>query len=320
MTENFVDLHVHTTASDGTKTPSEVVDEAISLGLKTIAITDHDSINGVSEAINYAEDKKLQVIPGVELTAMSDIYHNIHEKWDESALSSIDPEERFMVFGRTDLSEVHILGYNLNYKDPELIEILNYLSNLRNNRIDMMAEKLAEDYPQVSVKEFRSIFPGATLTRSNLGVYLYKLKIADSVSDAFKYFIGEDCKYYVHKKKLTDEGAIALIKYYGGTPVLAHPVLYKTPDKKPLSKADYELMFDNMKALGIEGIEAIYPKNKAGDQEYFTDMAKERGLFITGGSDYHGSAKPEVFLGRGIGNNLYVPETVLENLINQEEL
>ncbi len=313
--ENIIDLHVHTTASDGTRTPSEVVDEALALGLKTIAITDHDSINGVSEAMNYSEGKEIRVIPGVELTAMSDIYHDVHTKWEASALSGIDPDERFMVFGRTDLTEVHILGYNLDYQDPELIKILDYLSMLRNNRIDMMAVELQKDYPEVSIEEIHEIFPGATLTRSNLGVYLYKLHIVDSVSDAFKYFIGDDCKYYVHKKKLTDEGAIALIKYYGGTPVLAHPVLYKTPDKKHLTDAEYELMFDNMLALGIEGIETIYPKNKEGDQDRFTAMARERGLFITGGSDYHGSAKPEVFLGRGVENNLYVPESVLESLI-----
>ncbi|MCQ2512057.1 MAG: PHP domain-containing protein [Lachnospiraceae bacterium] len=313
--KNIIDLHVHTTASGGTCSPMEVVDEAMALGLRAIAITDHDSIHGLESAMEYAADKDIRIIPGVELTTMSDIYHSVYDRWETSTLSSIDPDQRFMVLKRPDLTQVHILGYNMDYKDLELIHILDYLSLLRNDRISLMAEALAKDFPEVSMKEIRSMFPGATLTRSNLAVYLQKLKIVDSVKEAFDNLIGEDCIYYVHKKKMTDEGAIALIKYYGGIPVLAHPVQYKTPEGKSLSETEYNLLFDNLTALGIEGVEAIYSENLDGDQERFTAMAKERGLFITGGSDYHGTAKPDIHLGRGINNNLFIPETVLDNLI-----
>ena len=315
--ENRVDLHIHTTASDGTCSPIEVVEQAIELGLSTIAITDHDSINGAMEATRYAEGKNIKVITGVELTAMSDIKQDVGMKWPRGEdMTGDESEGRLYVNGRSDLSETHILGYNLDW-DKELIDTLTWLSMLRNNRIDMMAEKLAQDYPEVSIQEIYSIFPGATLTRSNLAVYLVKLKIASSISDAFDRFLNEESKYYVHKLKLTDEGAISIIKFCGGLPVLAHPTLCKNPDRIPLTDEEYERLFDNVTEMGIMGIEAIYPKNREKDQERFTAMAKERGLFITGGSDFHGAAKPEVFLGRGIDNNLFVPEEVLDHFVSE---
>lgn len=315
--KNTIDLHLHTTASDGTCSPTQLVDEAIAAGLKVIAITDHDSINGIAEAMDYARDKDITIIPGVEFTAMIDIDSRIENYHVPPYVNMSEDElkEKFSIYGDTNQVEVHLLGYNIDIYNNKLTEILNMLAEVRNHRMDKMIERLKEDYPSVSMDEVYASFPGASLTRSNLATYLIKKNIVASVSDAFENFIGDHSPYYVHKIKITAEGAHLLTNYAGGVNVLAHPVLVKDKNRKQLSDEQYDILFNNIAQYGIKGVEAIYSKNKPGDQEKFTALAEKYGLFITGGSDYHGTAKPEVAIGSGVDGNVFVPESVLKNIM-----
>lgn len=314
---NTIDLHLHTTASDGTSTPTQLVDEAIAAGLKYIAITDHDSINGITEAMEYAKDKDITVIPGVEFTAMIDIDHRI-ENYSVPDFQNMSEEEvtaKLSVYGDTNQVEIHLLGYNMDIHNPNLTSCLDFLSEVRNHRMDQMLELIQKDYPCISLEEFKQAFPGATLTRSNLATYLISKGIASNVDDAFTNFIGDKSKYYVHKIKITAEGAHLLTEDAGGFNVLAHPVLVKDNNRVYLTEERYDVLFNNLAQYGVKGVEAIYSKNKPGDQEKFTALAEKYGLFITGGSDYHGTAKPEVSIGSGVDGNVYVPESVLANIL-----
>jgi len=315
--KNTIDLHLHTTESDGTSTPSQLVDEAIAAGLKYIAITDHDSTDGIDEAMEYAKDKDITVFPGVEFTAMIDIDNKIenYSVPDFWHMSDEELGQRFSIFGETNQIEIHLLGYNFDYKNKDLLENLGYLDYFRSHRMEEMLECIQKDYPFVSFDEFNDSFPGATLTRSNLATYLVNKGIAKDVSDAFKNYIGDKCKYYVHKIKITAEGAHILTDLAGGFNVLAHPVLVKDANKNHLTDEQYDVLFHNLAQYGVKGVEAIYSKNKPGDTERFTAMAEKYGFFITGGSDYHGTAKPDVFIGSGCNNNLFVPESVLKNFM-----
>ncbi len=281
---NRIDLHIHTTASDGSLTPSEVVDLAIETGLSTIAITDHDTVSGVEEAVEYAKDKPIKVIPGVEIST------NLRGQ------------------------EVHMLGYNIDYKSPILLKTLEILALVRDTRTERMVKRLADDGIDISMEKLFAMFPGTeVINRANMAMYLVENKIAEDRYEAFEKYLDADTKYYVKKHRISAEDAVNVITDSGGIPVMAHPVIY------PLDVDAYTKLFKAAQKIGVKGIEAIYSNNRPGDKEYFTNLANQYGMFITGGSDFHGTIKPNIKLGLGFDDDKHekfvADESLLVNLL-----
>lgn len=277
MDTRRIDLHVHSTASDGTLTPAELVTEAKSSGLSAFALTDHDTVDGIAEAKSAAAAASIELISGVELST---------EYKDK---------------------EVHMVGLFLDETNPHLLEHLALYRDNRDNRNEKMYQKLREKGFDINEYALREMFPDGVLTRAHVARFLLEKGYISSVSTAFEKYIGDDCPCYVPKTKITPQEAIDLIHHAGGKAILAHPLLYHMSDKRLR-----ELIIE-CKTYGLEGIEALYSTYQPGDERYIRRLAKEYDLKISGGSDFHGSNKPHIRLGNGTGH-LFIPYEILENL------
>ncbi len=280
----YIDLHVHSTCSDGTLTPEELVLRGIKNDLVAFALTDHDTVDGVARAIRKAEelDQHIQVIPGVEL----------------SCQYPVSPDQSV---------EIHILGYNIDHTNPALVSTLKKVAEERDNRNKKMCENLHNAGYPITYKELTEKFGDMILTRAHFAKLLLENGGVPSMDTAFKTCLAIDSPYFVNREYLTPEGAIQLIQNAGGIPVLAHPLLYK------LSVSQIRTMLETLKTYGIRGIEALYSRNHGTDEAFVRKLANEYGLFITGGSDFHGDNKPDIEMGTGTGN-LRIPVMLLENL------
>ncbi len=278
----YIDLHVHSCCSDGTLTPEELVDLAIESNLVAFALTDHDTVDGVAAALAAARGRNIRVIPGVEL----------------SCEHTISPTRK---------KEIHILGYNVDYTQPELVETLADIARERDSRNRQMCENLsAAGYP-IDYESLTSRFHGTILTRAHFARFLMEQGAIPSIDFAFKEILAQDGPYFVSRRYLTPQSGIELIKKAGGLPVLAHPLLYK------MSVTELHQLLTETKACGLRGIEAMYSRNRGNDEAFVRKLAQDFGLFITGGTDFHGANKPDLEIGRGEGN-LRVPVMLLENL------
>ncbi|MDD5936907.1 MAG: PHP domain-containing protein [Clostridiales bacterium] len=275
----YIDLHVHTNASDGTCTPSEVVEKALQIGLSAIAITDHDTVSGIKEAKQYLKsinkESDLTIIPGVEISAD---YH-----------------------GR----DIHILGLYINESDKGLNTKLAKAIADREARNEKMAENLRKDGIDIHVSDLTFGEPNTVITRAHFARFLTEHGYVKNNTDAFTKYLGSDTKYYVPRSYMTPKDAIDIILAAGGVPVLAHPLLYK------LDLAGIEELVSYVKSLGMAGIETIYSSNTGFDEGIVRRFANKYDLLMTGGSDFHGSNKPQISMGTGRGN-LKIPETLLE--------
>ena len=273
-----VDLHVHSDHSDGTYSVKELIAYACEKGLKAIALTDHDTVSGVEEALREGEKCGLMVISGIEISCS---------------------------YGS---GELHILGLNIDYKSSVFDDFIVSCRESRENRNKRMAEKLCELGVQVSYDELRQLYPSATITRAHFSRYLQEKGYVSSKNEAFERYLGSSRPAYVTRERISPKEAIDMIKQAGGHPVLAHPLLYK------MGKDRLNSLFDYLKGLGLEGIEGLYSLNTPSDDVMLSRMAESHGLYITGGSDFHGSNKPDIDLGVGKGR-LRVPATLLENIM-----
>ena len=272
-----IDLHVHSDASDGTCTPSELVNYALEKGLAAMALTDHDTVSGVKEAMAAAEGTELCLIPGVELSA----------------------EYR----GR----DIHILGLFLDYESKPFLAYLDEFKATRDERNIQMADRLSEHGMPVSMDEMREEYGDAVLTRAHFAKMLVKKGYVKSYDEAFERFLGDGKPCYIPRKRITPEGAIELIHQAKGLAVLAHPLLYH------LGMDELRELVKQLKSQGLDGIEAIYSMNSRRDERRMKELAGEYDLLITGGSDFHGATKPYIDLGVGRGG-LFVPEEILTKL------
>lgn len=275
--EKYIDLHVHSTASDGTCSPTELVELAIRQGLAAFALTDHDSIDGIEEALKAAAQTDLEVIPGVELSTE---YNG---------------------------TEIHVVGLYIDYHNEPFIEHLKNFQDCRDNRNLKMIEKLQEEGFSITADELYEKFGDCVLTRAHIARHLVDTKQVKELSVVFDKYIGNGCKCYVERPKITPVDAVKLIHSTGGTAILAHPCLYK------MKRTELLLMVEQMAQVGLDGIEAIYSCNQGSDEKDFTELAARYGMVVSGGSDFHGSNKPYIKLGSGKGN-LKIPYTVLENI------
>ena len=272
---NQIDLHVHTTASDGTASPAQVMRMARDLGLKAVAITDHDTVSGCAEAAEEGRALGVEAVPGVELSSR---------------------------YGTT----IHILGYFLRTESPALTRVLEAIVAERDERNRRMAAKMAADGIPVDYDQMLRRF-GKVVGRPNFGQMLVELGRASSVQDAFDRFIEKGQPYYLPRKMISIERSVEVIREAGGVPVLAHPLQYRL--EEPALRQLIEHCMDH----GLLGMECRYSRYDEGQSHYLLRLAREYGLTPTGGSDYHGTNKPEIALGSGMGS-LEVPAEWLENL------
>lgn len=273
----IIDLHVHSTASDGTFTPAELIVEAHKRQICAIAITDHDSIDGVSEALAAGEKYGVEVIPGVEL--------------------STEYEE----------TEIHVVGLFIDPENETLCGQLREFRDNRDNRNLKMIDRLREEGYAITAEELYERHPGAVLTRAHIARFLVDTKQVKDIPTVFAKLIGDGCKCYVDRMKITPMKAVELIHEAGGVAVLAHPCLYK------MKKSDLEEMVEKMVRAGLDAIEAVYSCNEGSDEKDYKAMAEKYGLLISGGSDFHGSNKPYIKLSIGKGN-LCIPYEILEHI------
>ena len=279
----YIDLHVHSTASDGTLTPAEVVDHAVEVGLSAFALTDHDTLRGVAEAKkraawHKAQGHPIEVYPGVEISA---------------AYKTRD---------------IHILGLLVD-ETNEILEraLASFLEN-RNNRNNNMLKKFAEHGIELSMDDLLEDAPDSVITRAHFARALIKKGIVASFQEAFEKYVGDDGPCYVAREYMAPEQAISVIKKAGGVPVLAHPLLYNLPHDELYA------LVERLKHAGLKGIEVYYSNNRGQDEANVKALANHFGLVCTGGSDFHGAAKPTIELGSGKGN-LKIPYSVLENVM-----
>lgn len=272
-----IDLHVHSTFSDGTFTPSMLVSEAVNKGLSAIALTDHDTVSGVKEGLEAANKAGIELIPGIELSTF-------YEK-----------------------KEIHIVGLFIDYENPDFNRRLDTFRDGRENKNIKMCEKFKDIGIDVSYEEMKSMYAGSVITRAHFADYLLKKGYVRDRNEAFDRYIGDHGPCYVDREKITPKEAIELIHSVGGVAILAHPVLYHLGTTAMHKLMDY--LCDN----GIQALEAIYSTYSMGDEIQMRNLAKEYNLLISGGSDFHGANKPHILLGTGMGK-LFVPYEVLDNL------
>jgi predicted metal-dependent phosphoesterase TrpH len=244
-----VDLHVHSTASDGKYAPEEIVRKAAALGIRYLSLTDHDSVDGIASAVKAASAfPRLTFIPGVEV--------------------STDVAE----------GEIHILGYFIDYHNQELSDALKRFRTSREGRARGMVDKLAGLGMAIDWKRVREIAGDGAIGRPHIAQAMLEKGYIDSFKEAFDKYIGRDGPAYVEREKMTPEEAVALVLRSGGLPVLAHPFTVKNMEKWVAA----------LKAVGLIGIEAYYKDNTPEETEATLKIADRFGLVATGGTDFHG--------------------------------
>lgn len=274
---SYIDLHTHTTASDGTDTPSELIKNAIACALSAIAITDHDTVDGIEEALHAASNTTLSVISGIELSCF---YQG---------------------------KEIHILGYFIDWKNPRLLQKLQQLKKERNLRNEQMRQKLADANMPLTMEEISGSDPRTVITRAHFAKAMKQAGYVKSISEAFDKYIGDGCPCYVLKPEFSPEDAISIIQQAKGLAVLAHPMLYH------FSYQDLEALLAHLKQVGLVGVEVYHSSHNTGNSQRLREFIRPYHLLPTGGSDYHGANKPNVMLGKGYGS-MRISASLLKDL------
>ncbi len=271
----YVDLHVHSNASDGTLTPSEVVHLALQKNLAAIALSDHDTVKGVPEAVSAAEGTTLEVVPATELSCY---YQNV---------------------------EIHVLGLFVDYKDADFQAKLEELEQERMQRnLDMIA-LFQRDNISITLEELQAGNPKSVITRAHFARVLVEKGYCKDKNAAFDRYVGVGCPYYLPKPQITPELSLPLITKAGGSPILAHPMLYK------LGYRQVEELIQYLIPLGLKGIEAYHSSNNISQSDKLRSLALKYHLAVSGGSDFHGANKPDIELGTGRGG-LRITESILD--------
>lgn len=247
-----VDLHLHTTASDGTDTPAALIEKLARLGFTHAAITDHDTCNGLAEALHAGDKFGVQVLPGIEMSADAG-------------------------------TEVHILGYGIS-KTRDVATLTDRLKREREWRVREMVNRLSSIGLDISAEEVLKAAAG-TAGRAHIARLLVEKKVVPSVKEAFSLYLSPGRCAYIPREKLDAREAVAWLYRQGAVPVLAHPGLMD------MSMAALKDLAQQLKRSGLKGIEAYHPGHTNRQHNRFCMLARELGLTITGGSDYHGENK-----------------------------
>ncbi len=274
----YVDLHLHTTASDGVRSPSEIVHYAKSKGLQAIAITDHDTIEGLTEAMAEGERIGFEVIPGIEISA-------------EHSPGSM-----------------HLLGYFLDIHHPLLNERLEYLQKARAERNPKIVENLNRLGVKMTYDEVVKASGGGQVGRPHFAQVLLEKGYVRSFQEAFDRFLKKGASAYVDKLRFTSAEAIHFIREAGGVAVVAHPNTLGGNNSRALEAILFQLVRE-----GLRGIEVYYPEHSPAETAQYKFLAEKHGLLMTGGTDYHGIEGNELDIGVGRGD-MKLPYTIIENL------
>ena len=272
-----IDLHTHSTASDGSCTPTEVMEAAVNAGLAAVALTDHDTMQGVPEAMEAAEKLDIECIPGIELSA---------------------------VYGDR---EVHIVGLFLDPRNSVLAKRLDSFRQIRKQRNLRMIEKMQAAGVDITMEKVRDLEGDAVITRANLARYLVHVGYAVSIKEVFDKYLSPGLPFYVPKTGVTPEDAVRAIRDGGGTAILAHPLLYD------FTPAQLDTCIELLKNYGLQGIETYYSTYSPADERNMKRLADRHGLLWSGGSDFLGSVKPHIQIGKGMGH-LVIPYDILDKL------
>ena len=272
-----IDLHTHTTFSDGSFSPTDLVSLANHQGLDILAITDHDTTAGLSEALEVTKDLSLELIPGIELSAQF--------------------QDR----------EMHILGYFINITDPHFQARLEALRSTRSTRILQILDQLHNLGMDVSLEEVEQASGHGTIGRPHIAQVLITHGYVTNMKEAFEQLLGSRGKAYVPREVPEAQEIIQWIVDAGGVPVLAHPYW------EGFNKEDSAKACQNLVEQGLQGLEVFYGTFSARHISFNLGLARRFELLMTGGSDFHGALKPDIALGKGRGS-LHVPPKVVERL------
>ncbi len=277
-----IDLHTHSSVSDGTLSPAELILEAKKADLKAIAITDHDHTGGVAEAMQAGIIYNIEVVAGCEISAT----------WNED--------------------EIHIVGLFLPENPEALNKHLEWLREMRAKRNLHIVEKLQAIGVHINYERVVNIAGGGTVGRPHIARAIVQAGSAINIQSAFDMYLAPKARAYVPKKSFSMEKALALLQAEGATSILAHPGLMR------MDRTQEKSFLKELKDMGLWGIEAYYSKHSKEQTAYYLALAKELDLVVSGGSDFHGSIKPDIFLGRGHGR-MCIPCEVLESIKNTRQ-
>ena len=279
-----IDLHIHSSASDGSLSPAAILENALKLNLAAIAITDHDSIDGSQEALRSGIPASLRFLTGVEISA---------------AYPPFFPGS----------GSFHILGYGIRLEDPGLNQTLTKLQKVRKNRNPKIVKRLNELGFLISLKDVQQIVDEGQIGRPHIALTLKQKGYVASIDEAFEKLLGAHKPAYIEKERLGCKETIEMIRAAGGIAALAHPGLLDIADKSQL-----ETLIQNLINIGMGALEVYYPQHTAEQTEQFAHLAKQYDLLMTGGTDFHGALTPEIRMGSGNGN-LFVPYQIYDALM-----
>lgn len=273
----MIDLHAHTTASDGSLSSNELIKLAHKIGLSAIGITDHDTTAGLPPALAAGKENKVEVVPGIELSVSY-------------------PTGR-----------CHLLGYFIQHDNRKLNGRLEEILENRRRRNERLTSRLQDLGIPITLKMALEEAGGEVLARPHFALAMVRLGVVSNPQEAFDRYLGEGAAAYVPKDKISFAEGIELIHDAGGLAVLAHPLTLELPvsglaDRMP-----------EMKRQGLDGIEALYNRHQPGDNRALSQIARNFGLLITGGSDFHGAGKPGVRLGEVV-NKKPLDDEILRKL------
>ncbi len=276
----YVDMHSHSTASDGTLTPTEVVQLARRSALAGLALTDHDTVAGVKEAAAEAARVGLEFLPGIEISA------------EMPAPGTL-----------------HLLGYGVDPDSPDLLALTTRLIEGRDNRNPRMVAKLNELGMDVTMAEWEAEAKGVVLGRPQLAALLVRKGYVNSIKQAFDRYLGQGAPAYADKERLTSAEALPMIRASGGLPVLAHAAQLRAENDGHLDQIVKSLVDQ-----GLAGIEVFHSDHDAGWVAKTLALSKRYGLLQTGGSDFHGTNKKDIEMGLAAGRR--VPKDLFDNMVD----
>jgi len=258
------DLHIHSIFSDGTFSPSEIVQQAFAIGIQTIALTDHDTVSGNHEASEAAKKTGIDFIPGIEISVNSSY------------------------------GSLHMLGLGLFRVNNRLEELISKIQIGRRNRNPQIIRKLQILGYSISFEEVQQLARSEIIGRPHIAQVLINHQYVTDQDEAFHRFLNTDAAAYVHRWRPSIDDAIEIIRSSDGIPILAHPGFIEFP-----RESSREAFIRSLKEMGLQGLEVHYPSHSVRKHELLQSLAKKYNLLITGGSDFHGGNKPGSLLGKG---------------------
>ncbi len=274
--EKTIDLHTHSTYSDGSLSPTDLIDLACKANLSALALTDHDTIEGLAEAEAEADKQGIRFLPGLELSVRSE-------------------------------TETHIVGLFIDRRNPVLTEALERARLFRTARSQKTAQKLRELGFDCSVDEAQALAGHANVGRGHFAKLMVMKGYAASINEAFRDFLAAGRPAYFGDQCFSDKEAISLIHAAGGIAIVAHLHLIRLPDDRLFA------YLKELKEAGLDGIEGYYTDYSPEMERLYRGFAEKLGLLLSGGSDFHGAFKPHIALGKGLGG-LSVPASLLPAL------